>query len=72
LGRGEGRTARGDVATALAIYRKLAERGDARAQDKLGVLYETGRGVTKSYAEAASGIAGPPTRVMPTRRTTWG
>jgi hypothetical protein len=43
----------GDHATAVAIYRRWAEHGDVRAQDELGVIYENGSGVTKSYAEAA-------------------
>jgi len=43
---------RGDYATAAALYRALAEEGDARAQDNLGVMYESGLGVPKSYAEA--------------------
>ena len=44
--------ARGDYATELRIYRRLADNGDARAQDNIGVIYERGLGVTKSYAEA--------------------
>ena len=43
---------RGDYATAVALYRALAEAGSARAQDNLGVMYESGLGVPKSYAEA--------------------
>ena len=43
---------RGDYATAVALYRALAEQGSARAQDNLGVMYESGLGVPKSYAEA--------------------
>ena len=46
------RSATGDHATALSIYRRWAEQGDARAQDQLGILYESGTGVTKSYVEA--------------------
>jgi TPR repeat protein len=43
---------RGDYATALTLYRALAEQGSARAQDNLGVMYESGLGVPKSHAEA--------------------
>ena len=38
----------GDHATAVSIYRRWAERGDARAQDQLGILYESGTGVAKN------------------------
>ena len=31
---------RGDYATALTLWQPLAERGDARAQNNLGVIYE--------------------------------
>lgn len=43
---------RGDYATALAIVRPLAERGDARAQGALGYLHYFGLGVTQDPAEA--------------------
>lgn len=35
------------------LYRKAAEQGDATAQNKLGLLYYKGMGVTQDYAEAA-------------------
>ena len=41
---------RGDYATALREF--LAEQGDARAQSRLGELFEAGRGVAKSYPDA--------------------
>ena len=44
--------ARGDYANAIGLYRVLADQGDARAQDNLGVLYENGLGVPRNYAEA--------------------
>ena len=44
--------ARGDHASEAKIYRRLAEDGDPRAQDNLGVLYERGLGVARSYSEA--------------------
>lgn len=43
---------KGDYATALRLWRGLAEQGDAKAQFSLGVMYETGRGVAKDDAEA--------------------
>ena len=33
-------------------YRKAAEQGDAEAQNKLGFMYHTGRGVAEDAAEA--------------------
>ena len=42
----------GDYATALREWRPLAERGDARAQHNLGVMYDKGEGVAKDAAEA--------------------
>ena len=43
---------RGDYATALRLWRLLAEQGDASAQYNLGVMYITGQGVPQDYAEA--------------------
>ena len=43
---------RGDYATALHEWRPLAERGDARAQFQLGLLYDNGDGVPRDYAKA--------------------
>ncbi len=43
---------RGDYATALRIFRQLAEQGDADAQNALGIMYDKGQGVAKDYAEA--------------------
>jgi uncharacterized protein len=42
----------GDYATALRLYRSLADQGSATAQFYLGVMYANGQGVTQSYAEA--------------------
>ena len=39
---------RKDYATALRLWRPLAERGNADAQSNLGVMYATGRGVPKN------------------------
>lgn len=42
----------GDYATALRLWRPLAEQGDARAQNNLGVMYENGKGVAQDGNEA--------------------
>ena len=44
---------KGDYATALKEFRPLAERGDARAQFRLGVMYTMGQGVPQDDKEAA-------------------
>ena len=43
---------RKDYASAFSLFRSLAEAGDARAQDNLGVMYSKGDGVPQDYAEA--------------------
>jgi TPR repeat protein len=43
---------RGDYATALRLWRPLADQGDAAAQFNLGVMYASGRGIPQNYAEA--------------------
>ncbi len=43
---------RGDYATALRIFRQLADQGDAFAQTNLGIMYEEGQGVTQDYETA--------------------
>jgi TPR repeat protein len=43
---------RGDYATALRLWRPLAEQGDAEAQNNLGFAYADGQGVPQDYAEA--------------------
>ena len=43
---------RGDYATALQLWRPLAEQGVAGAQFNLGVIYDKGQGVPQDYAEA--------------------
>lgn len=43
---------RGDYATALRLWRELAEQGNAIAQTNLGFMYATGRGAPKDDAEA--------------------
>ncbi len=42
----------GDYASALSEWRPLAERGDAHAQNNLGVMYQEGDGVPQNHAEA--------------------
>lgn len=44
----------GDYATALAIWRPLAESGDPAAQFNLGMMYARGDGVAEDFAQAAS------------------
>jgi|GEM_PF-2219440 len=50
----DGRAAyeRGDHATALLLWKPLAEDGDASAQFHVGVMYENGRGVPQRFVEA--------------------
>jgi len=43
---------RGDYATALRIFRQLAEQGNANAQADLGSMYEKGQGVVQDYVQA--------------------
>ena len=42
----------GDYAAALRLLGPLAERGDAEAQSRLGVMYAAGRGVPQDYDAA--------------------
>ena len=42
----------GDYATTLTEWRPLAEQGDAKAQNNLGVLYDKGHGVPQDYKTA--------------------
>jgi cell division protein FtsN len=44
---------RGDFETALAVFRPLAESGDAKAQSILGLMYSYGEGVPEDYRESA-------------------
>src|SRR5581483_662160 len=45
---------KGDYATALKLWRELAEKGDVLAQIRVGALYADGEGVTRDYAEAVN------------------
>ena len=42
----------GDYATALRLYRRLADQGKPDAQYNLGVMYTKGQGVPQNHAEA--------------------
>ncbi len=44
---------RGDFDSALAVFRPLAENGDAKAQSILGLMYSYGEGVPVDYRESA-------------------
>jgi Sel1 repeat len=44
--------AKGDYATALRLYRLLADKGDLVAQFNLGGMYYEGKGVARDYAAA--------------------
>lgn len=43
---------RGDYGAALGILMRLAEKGNAEAQARLGMMHETGEGVIQDYAAA--------------------
>jgi uncharacterized protein len=43
---------RGDYATAMRLWRPLADQGDANAQNRLGIMYEAGLGVMQDFAAA--------------------
>ena len=43
---------RGDFATALSLWRPLADQGNADAQGNLGVMYAKGQGVPQDYVQA--------------------
>ena len=43
---------RGDYATALRLWRPLADQGDADAQANLGSMYDNGEGVPRDYMSA--------------------
>ena len=43
---------RGHYATAIRAWKPLAKKGDARAQNNIGHMYEEGLGVAQNYSEA--------------------
>lgn len=44
----------GDYATALRLYRQLAEGGDGDAQCELGRMYLSGNGVPQDYIQSTA------------------
>jgi uncharacterized protein len=44
---------RGDYATALRLFRPLADQGSAQAQYRIGLMYYSGEDVAQDLAEAA-------------------
>jgi hypothetical protein len=40
---------RGDYAPAIRLFRPLAEQGNAKAQNVLGVMYRRGQGVARNF-----------------------
>jgi hypothetical protein len=45
---------RGDYKTAVAIWTLAADKGDAEAQNDLGLLYDQGQGVAQDYNQAVA------------------
>ena len=60
----------GDFATALEIWRSLADEGDARGQNGLGAMYLEGKGVLQDHVEAEKWFRRLPTRALPRRSST--
>ena len=52
LDEAEAAYGRADYATALREFRRLAEQGNAKAQNTLGLMYGEGQGVPQDYAKA--------------------
>jgi TPR repeat protein len=46
--------ARGDYATALRLFRRLADQGNTSAQAHLADMYANGKGVSRDYTEAVN------------------
>ena len=61
----------GDYATALSLWRRLADQGNPRAQGKLGGMYYNGHGVAQDYAEAVKWfrLAADPNNTKSTKET---
>ena len=51
--RGSAAYKRGEYATALEVFKPLAENGDAKAQSILGMMYSYGEGLPVDYQESA-------------------
>ncbi len=45
---------RGDYVSAMHLLRPLADRGDPKAQNRVGMMYQRGWGVSLNYADAVS------------------
>jgi uncharacterized protein len=43
---------RGEHTIAIRVFRQLAEQGDPKAQNRLGVIYQHGWGVPQNYSDA--------------------
>ena len=43
---------RGDFQTALRLFRSVADQGNTVAQQRVGLMYESGQSVQRDYAEA--------------------
>jgi uncharacterized protein len=52
LARGQEAYRKGDVAEAIAAWRKAAEAGNAAAEKELGLAFKNGRGVAPDYGAA--------------------
>ena len=61
---------KGDYATAMRLWRPLADQGNAAAQYNLGLMYEQGQGVPQDYAAAVSWYRKAADQGMPTPSTT--
>src|SRR6516225_6503736 len=48
---------KGDYATAIPIFRSLAEKGDVSAQKQLGFFYQSGAGVKRDWLESAKWLS---------------
>ena len=69
---GEAALLSGDYATAWRILVPMAESGDARAQNDVGVMFGRGLGVPQSYSEAAVWIRRAAEQGNPYAQTTLG
>ena len=59
---------KGDTAGAVAIWRPLADKGDADAAFNLGQAYRLGKGVPLDLAQAQTGWSARRARAMSMRR----
>src|SRR5258707_12189861 len=59
---------RGDYVPAVRLFRLLAEQGNAKAQNMLGVMYRRGQGVPRNSGPAFLGFNRPPAGGDPTEK----